>query len=306
MSAPDAGAAVGPVREAPWQVRWNTLRRRSTLLGKMARRPLVAVRPCRYLFVLSHMRSRSTLLAHLLGSHPEISGHLETHIRYRRRRDFHKLRYAVSDAEGGAPLARYAMDKILHHWYVDLAVADRMDVLPVFLVREPEEALPSLRHFVAGRRLRDALRHYGKQLRWLETAAQRLHGEALFVRSESIVDETDRLLAFLGDALGLATPLSPRYAIFDATGTSHAGDPSKRIRTGRVLHDRAERRARRKPVPPAILAPAREAYDACVETLERRCRHLPRPAAAATPPRFDPCDPFDPCDREAACSPISS
>src|SRR5262245_13075611 len=35
------------------------------------------------LFVLSHMRSYSSLLSHVLGSHPEIDGYCETHLRYR-------------------------------------------------------------------------------------------------------------------------------------------------------------------------------------------------------------------------------
>jgi LPS sulfotransferase NodH len=36
-----------------------------------------------FVHILSHMRSGSTLLAHLLASHPEIIGYGETHIRYR-------------------------------------------------------------------------------------------------------------------------------------------------------------------------------------------------------------------------------
>ena len=38
-----------------------------------------------YLFLLSHMRSYSSLMSHLLGSSPQIDGYGEMHLRYRTR-----------------------------------------------------------------------------------------------------------------------------------------------------------------------------------------------------------------------------
>jgi hypothetical protein len=43
--------------------------------------------PRKSLFVLGHMRSYSSLLCHILGSHPQIDGYCETHIKYRTRFD---------------------------------------------------------------------------------------------------------------------------------------------------------------------------------------------------------------------------
>ena len=57
-----------------------------------------------YIFVLSHMRSFSSLLCHILGSHSEISGYLETHLSYIGRSDLHRLEAKVRD--GVAELTR--------------------------------------------------------------------------------------------------------------------------------------------------------------------------------------------------------
>ena len=54
----------------------------------------------RYLFVLGHMRSYSSLLCHILGSHPQINGYCETHVKYRSRFDLLRLRSRVVKLTG--------------------------------------------------------------------------------------------------------------------------------------------------------------------------------------------------------------
>ena len=58
-----------------------------------------------FLFLLAHMRSQSSLLAHQLASHPEIAGHSELHRRYETRADLSVMRTAI-EAQLGAPAAR--------------------------------------------------------------------------------------------------------------------------------------------------------------------------------------------------------
>ena len=61
-------------------------------LRLLLRHPSVYLGRREYVIVLSHMRSYSTLLAHLLGSHPEIAGYAEMHTSYAQRRDLLRLR----------------------------------------------------------------------------------------------------------------------------------------------------------------------------------------------------------------------
>jgi hypothetical protein len=49
----------------------------------------------RHLFLLGHMRSYSSVLSHILGSHPQIDGYCETHIKYRTRLDLWRLHHRV-------------------------------------------------------------------------------------------------------------------------------------------------------------------------------------------------------------------
>ena len=69
----------------------------------------------RNLFVLGHMRSYSSLLCHILGSHPQVDGYCETHIKYRTWLDLLRLRSRVVQLTGEPLRGRYILDKVLHN-----------------------------------------------------------------------------------------------------------------------------------------------------------------------------------------------
>src|SRR5262245_46936759 len=48
--------------------------------------------PARHVLIVSHMRSNTTVLSYILGSHPQIAGAAEIHQRYRGPLDLAKLR----------------------------------------------------------------------------------------------------------------------------------------------------------------------------------------------------------------------
>jgi hypothetical protein len=50
-----------------------------TTIPALARRPGVFLGSRAYVLVLSHMRSFSSMLCHVLGSHEEIAGYAEMH-----------------------------------------------------------------------------------------------------------------------------------------------------------------------------------------------------------------------------------
>ncbi|MHC4946988.1 MAG: hypothetical protein ACYTG1_01815 [Planctomycetota bacterium] len=255
-----------------------TLRRRTVFVGQMIARPMVGLRSCRYLIVFSHMRSRSTLLTHLLGSHPDISGYVETHLRYRRPRDFLKLRYQVSKAVGGATVSRYVMDKVLHNWYIETDLIERMHVRPIFLVRDPDEALPSIRRIMRNKpedeAVRRSVRHYVKRLRWMKRCARDLTRPGIFLRSSDLIDRTEGVFRLLERELELSCPLSEEYEIFDRTGRPRAGDPSATIRTGRIVRDGEAAPDDLAPYPPELLDEARTVHERCVRALRRHCVHV--------------------------------
>jgi hypothetical protein len=49
----------------------------------------------RYIFILSHMRSRSSLLSHILGSNREINGHSELHQNYTGRKSLLEMKLNI-------------------------------------------------------------------------------------------------------------------------------------------------------------------------------------------------------------------
>ena len=118
-----------------------------------------------------------------------------------------------------------------------------------------------------------AVSYYIDRLAGIVATGARAGSRALFVASESLVDDTDAALARIARWLGLASPLESRYRTFPLTGAPGLGDPSPNIRTGRVLAD-PEREAgsgERIRIDPAVLAPAIAAHREAVSLL--RARH---------------------------------
>src|SRR5580698_3253303 len=98
-----------------------------------------------YLFLLSHMRSYSSVMSHLLGSSPQIDGYGEMHLRYRTRLSLLALPWKVRHSTGEPLAGQWLLDKILHNkirspWR--LLPDDRYRVI-IFL-RGPRATLRSL------------------------------------------------------------------------------------------------------------------------------------------------------------------
>ena len=98
------------------------------------------------LFVLSHMRSYSSLLSHVLGSHPDIDGYCETRLRYRFPLDVMRLHWKVTRLTGEPLRGRFVLDKILHNYAVSRAILENPRTRAVVLLREPREVGQSIIH----------------------------------------------------------------------------------------------------------------------------------------------------------------
>jgi hypothetical protein len=220
------------------------------------------------------MRSYSSLLCHILGSHPEIAGYAEMHLTYRNVLDLLRLRARVFRSLGCVLPGRFVLDKVLHDEYVVApSILRRQDVHAIVVVRRPAESIQSV--LAMGERIPSvawysdvdaAVDYYVKRLRSLTTVRQ-YASHCLFVRAEDVVDETSRALTEITQFLGLDQALTEEYDLFPHTGDQGWGDDSAAIRTGRVV--RPERRSDRDAPLQTALAPAIRSYEECCAALAR-------------------------------------
>jgi hypothetical protein len=232
-----------------------------------------------FLFVVSHMRSFSSLLCHILGSHPEISGYAEMHLSYLGRPDLDRLARKVREITDNAPLRRYVLDKLLHNYrQIMPRVFERPDVKVVFLLRNAEDTLKSILnvvHALGGtNELSDperALEYYATRLQHMQEYSSALGGRALFIEAESLIEGTDVVLARLTQGLGLGSPLSAEYRTFQHTGETGYGDPSANIQRGSVVSDAEERHRDYVPLalPPDVIRRGIAFHAACRDVLAR-------------------------------------
>jgi len=234
----------------------------------------------RYLFVLGHMRSYSSLLCHILGSHPQVDGYCETHVKYRTRFDLLRLRSRVVKLTGEPLRGRYVLDKVLHNYPLASSILRSPNTLSIVLVRRPVPTVQSIvnmgLHYsdIAWYRDLDAVtRYYEERVAALVRLADELRGRVMFLEAETLLSRTGDVLQSTGRFLQLSEPLQSDYKRFAHTGEGGFGDPSEAITTGRVTNAAREPRT---PVmlPVALTARLETAYAACSASLRDRCEAL--------------------------------
>ncbi len=237
----------------------------------------------RYVFLLSHMRGYTTLVSHILGSHPDISGYAENRLSYRTQLDLLKLRCLSYHLGNYKSNCRYFLDKLLHNeFFVADSILKRENVHVIFMIREPAATLKSIvamyhkrieegatpSRLVPGT-VEEALRHYSDRLDKLSSVGEHLQRSgkhALVIRADEVIENPGSVLNELGAFLHLRTPLDEQYSVFDRTGTRFFGDPSEFIRKGRIER---ERPIHGIAVPDLVLEQAHRAYERCLLGLRK-------------------------------------
>jgi len=193
------------------------------------------------LFLLGHMRSYSSVLSHILGSHPQISGYCETHTKYRTWVDLWKLRRRVRKLTGEPLTGDYVLDKVLHDYPMARSILSSGNTRAIVLIRRPRETVRSiiemgLTHSPVPwhRDFELVARYYETRLAGLLRLAEVLRGRVVFLEAEALLTNTRTVLDQLGVFLELRTPLSTEYRRFAHTGEPGFGDPSKAIAAGRI------------------------------------------------------------------------
>ncbi|MCB1229884.1 MAG: hypothetical protein KDN19_06440 [Verrucomicrobiae bacterium] len=190
-----------------------------------------------YILLLSHMRSRSSVLSHVIGSNPDVVGYFENHVKLRNSLDLLSLTEKVATLTKKSPRGKWVYDKVLHsNLTVTSEILNRPDVLPIFLVREPVESISSIARQLAdkGWHERKATKYYQKrvhELVELATACDR----KLILDSNDLVSDTKRILDKLSRFVGVETPFRSRYEKGALTGVRKFGDSSEDIHRGEIV-----------------------------------------------------------------------
>lgn len=248
----------------------------------------LATRPFarRHLFLLGHMRSYSSVLGHILGSHPQIDGYCETHTRYRTRFDLWRLHHRVRKLTAEPLDGDYVFDKILHEYPLARSILDSSRTRGIVLVRQPCAAVRSIIETGLSysptawhRDFEQVARYYETRLAGLLRLAEALRGRVVFLEAESLLSSTRAVLDQLGIFLELRSPLQPQYRVFAHTGKIGFGDPSEAIWAGRVtVTQRAGRTAVSLPRP--LVARLQTAYDFWCAAIRRSCPTINPDSAA--------------------------
>lgn len=238
----------------------------------LIKNPFMLFCSAKYLIVFSHMRSRSSVMSHVLGSNPEIVGYGELLRSYNSSIDLLKMRVNLNEDTNKKVCNQFLYDKLLHtsHKVANKYLYDK-DFKFIFLLREPESTVKSTLNMGIKRNIPEyqseefVFNYYIERLKALEEYAKILEGRFFFIESDELVDDTDQTLQDLTSWLGLNTPLSKEYKTFNKTGIPGHGDPLEHIHSG-ILK-------RTKPheinLSPNLLKNAQEAYHHCLSVLQK-------------------------------------
>ncbi len=194
----------------------------------------------RYVFILGHMRSGSTLLAHVLANHPELVGAGETHVKYRSEADLPKLVLETCRLLRRPILReRYIVDQVNHDYLTDQVLLSEQVHRCIILLRASEPTLKSMMGLGIWTEP-EAVRVYLNRLATLTHYGLLLKRRAMVVEYDDLVDRSGDVLAAMTRFLQLASPLSESYATHRMTArVAGYGDPSQNIKVGKIVRTAA-------------------------------------------------------------------
>lgn len=186
----------------------------------------------RMILILSHMRAASTALAHVLASHPQISGYGETHVPHDGTGA--PGRVLVNLARRGAfdPRAPYLLDKLLHNRLDTGPTPGFQTARAIVLLRAPGPTVASLQRLAArtgvaeGTNAATAAQYYLDRVTRLTAHWARLPADRrLGLTTATLLNTPEVALRQISDVLDLTPQLSNRYSAHPAAATGGGGDP---------------------------------------------------------------------------------
>lgn len=205
-----------------------------------------------YVLILAHMRSGSSLMAHLLMGHPGILGGGERNQTYATPADFRRLA-AMLHLENRRFLRspRLILDQINHDRMLrDPSMITLPNVKKLFLIREPIGSVSSMvRTFeplYGGWNVDRAAEYYESRLKTLCQYAKLIREQAslddsFFTTYDQLLSNPQTVLDGIQEFLNLDEPIQEQYPLQRCTGKR--GDPSPTIRAGTIV-----RKTNREPI----------------------------------------------------------
>jgi hypothetical protein len=230
--------------------------------------------PYKFLFILGHMRSASSLLVHILNSHPDIIGYGETHITYQSPQNFKTLlsnvHWRIRDYKMNQT---YVLDKLLHtNKLMDENLLQSEDVYSIFLLREPIATIKSTLKLKQQWGEKKVVDYYTYRLKTLETYGDLINNKAhsLILTYDQILNETQLVFAALQTFLKTKDPFSEEYEILQTTGLKGIGDSSQNIQAGKIIRP-TEKKSSDFQLSGEFVDKVQFAYQHCLSHLSEKC-----------------------------------
>jgi hypothetical protein len=248
-------------------------------------RILLRKKPYKFIFILSHMRSGSSLLTHILVSNPAVIGFGESHIKYNCEADFNKLMmkayYQYQEfSQFPEHLNKlkmnqtYVLDKILHNQkIVNNRLINLDSISVIFLIREPERTLASLLDLKSHWNQKNAFDYYIDRLSKLVKYAEQINNpqRTLFITHEQLLNQTKFTLNKLQQFLQTKQPFSEEYELTRSTGQKYIGDHKGNIKAGKIIR---QNRKLNHQIEENLLTESRHHYQQCCQTLAKLCTNI--------------------------------
>lgn len=234
--------------------------------------PSIVLPQSQFIFILGHMRSRSSVLSHVIGNSSSILGYREFHRSYNNWKNLAKLKLEVCEEFKCSLKGKYILDKVLSNNYlVSSKILRHPRVKIVILLREPEATIKSIVSLGERRGIENytrpewATEYYCARLSHItRNVINTLNGNYHYIDSDALIDDTDNCLHKLSSWLGLKEKLVNSYEHYDQTGVGGAGDSSKNIYNKKIVKVDSESGAL---IPEDMLKVARCSYQSCLEAM---------------------------------------
>ncbi len=247
-----------------------SLQTKARKLSIIATNPEILFCKKKYLFVVSHMRSRPSVLSHILGSNPEICGYKELHQSYKGKMSLINMQIELVKDLKCNLRNKYLLDKILNNFTISDDILKNTQLKILFLLREPEATIKSIINMGYKTEVdwyKDPIKvteYYCKRLRHMEHFANRVGAGYFFVESNELIENSEETLNKITKWLNLNDALKTTYSTFKDTGVIGYGDPLENIKSGVLKPTKSYPTIK---VPEDLLSKATNSYKKCRITL---------------------------------------
>jgi hypothetical protein len=193
-------------------------------------------------FILSHMRSGSSLLEHILTTNEQILGFGEQNRIYNQESNLLQMEIFIRwKLKKIFKNYKYVIDQVLHNDYTpNLSLLKNERIKLIFLLRTPIETIASIESLggfpynINNKGIYNSINYYTDRLNELMTISKSVpESSQFFLTYHDLINNTDSTLSNLDKFLELKTPLKKEYNLKKSTGK--LGDRSKYIKKGEII-----------------------------------------------------------------------